>query len=194
MFVCVDDLTIIANIAIAIQFISLYNVNNDNLLCCAITLIINHILFNNTAVLVVLLSKELILATSTSSAGTPAHNTDANADTNDKTPSGADFAGMDLAKQMQQASRQASQLLKSLSHPDRLLLLCQLTQGEYCVGELEALVGVGQPSLSQQLGILRKDELVATRRDGKQIYYRIASDDALAVLELLYQRFCAKAE
>ncbi|WP_422304785.1 ArsR/SmtB family transcription factor [Psychrobacter sp.] len=91
---------------------------------------------------------------------------------------------------MQQASLQASQLLKSLSHPDRLLLLCQLTQGEYCVSELEHLVGVGQPSLSQQLGILRKDELVSTRRDGKQIYYSIASDDALAVLQLLYQRFC----
>ena len=104
------------------------------------------------------------------------------------------FAPTDLAQQMQQASMQASQLLKSLSHPDRLLLLCQLTQGEYCVGELEDLVGVGQPSLSQQLGILRKDELVSTRRDGKQIYYSIASDDALAVLELLYQRFCAKVK
>lgn len=96
-----------------------------------------------------------------------------------------------LAGQMQAASQQASQLLKSLSHPDRLLLLCQLTQGEYCVSELESLVGVGQPSLSQQLGILRKDQLVATRREGKQIYYSIASEDALAVLQLLYQRFCA---
>lgn len=105
---------------------------------------------------------------------------------------GSDFTPTDLAKQMQQSSQQASQLLKSLSHPDRLLLLCQLTQGEYCVGELETLVGVGQPSLSQQLGILRKDELVATRREGKQIYYSIASEDALAVLQLLYQRFCAK--
>lgn len=102
-----------------------------------------------------------------------------------------DFAPVDLAVQMQQASRQASQLLKSLSHPDRLLLLCQLTQGEYCVSELEKLIGLGQPSLSQQLGILRKDELVSTRREGKQIYYSIASDDALAVLQLLYQRFCA---
>ncbi|WP_372844305.1 ArsR/SmtB family transcription factor [Psychrobacter sp.] len=100
----------------------------------------------------------------------------------------------DFAEQMQQASMQASQLLKSLSHPDRLILLCQLTQGEYCVSELENLVGVGQPSLSQQLGILRKDELVTTRREGKQIYYSIASDDALAVLKLLYQRFCAPAE
>ncbi len=103
----------------------------------------------------------------------------------------SNFVPLDLAKQMQEASAQASQLLKSLSHPDRLLLLCQLTQGEYCVGELERLVGVGQPSLSQQLGILRKDKLVATRREGKQIYYSIASEDALAVLQLLYQRFCA---
>jgi len=105
-----------------------------------------------------------------------------------------DFAPKDLAEKMQQASRQANQLLKSLSHPDRLLLLCQLTQGEYCVSELEDLVGIGQPSLSQQLGILRKDALVKTRREGKQIYYRIASDDALAMLQLLYERFCAKTD
>ena len=114
--------------------------------------------------------------------------------TSDMTTTLTNLTPTDLAKQMQQASLQASQLLKSLSHPDRLLLLCQLTQGEYCVGELEQLVGVGQPSLSQQLGILRKDELVATRREGKQIYYRIASDDALAVLQLLYQRFCGNLD
>ncbi len=138
---------------------------------------------------IALLHKELTLTTSTSALGTSAHNT-----SDDIPANSADFAPIDLAKQMQQASMQASQLLKSLSHPDRLLLLCQLTQGEYCVGELEGLVGVGQPSLSQQLGILRKDELVTTRREGKQIYYSIASDDALAVLELLYQRFCAKAD
>ena len=141
-------------------------------------------IIKNNMVVTALLYKELILATSTSSMSTSTHS--ANHDTSSDS---ADFSSIDLAKQMQQASMQASQLLKSLSHPDRLLLLCQLTQGEYCVGEL-----VGQPSLSQQLGILRKDELVATRREGKQIYYRIASDDALAVLDLLYQRFCAKTE
>lgn len=102
----------------------------------------------------------------------------------------ASVLASDLAQQMQSSALKASQLLKSLSHPDRLLLLCQLTQGEYCVGELESLVGVGQPSLSQQLGILRKDKLVTTRREGKQIYYSIASNDALAVLQLLYERFC----
>ena len=131
-----------------------------------------------------ILSKEFALITSTTLLST----FDTNSDSNDG------FTPKDLAEQMQQASMQASQLLKSLSHPNRLLLLCQLTQGEYCVSELESLVGVGQPSLSQQLGILRKDELVTTRREGKQIYYSIASDDALAVLELLYQRFCAPAK
>lgn len=105
----------------------------------------------------------------------------------------ASVLAADLAQQMQSSALKASQLLKSLSHPDRLLLLCQLTQGEYCVGELESLVGVGQPSLSQQLGILRKDKLVTTRREGKQIYYSIASNDALAVLQLLYERFCGNS-
>lgn len=92
--------------------------------------------------------------------------------------------------QMQAAAGKASQLLKSLSHPDRLMLLCQLTQGEHCVSQLEEKVGLGQPSLSQQLGILRKDGLVNTRREGKQIYYSVASDDALAILNVLYDRFC----
>lgn len=96
----------------------------------------------------------------------------------------------DLMRQMQAVIFDASQLLKSLSHPDRLLLMCQLTQGEYCVSELEQKIGLGQPNLSQQLGILRKQNMVATRRDGKQIYYHIANDDAMALLQLLYQRFC----
>ncbi len=146
-------------------------------------------MLDNNATSNAILYKELTLTTSISALGTTTHDT-----SDDASSDAADFAPIDLAKQMQQASMQASQLLKSLSHPDRLLLLCQLTQGEYCVGELEGLVGVGQPSLSQQLGILRKDNLVATRREGKQIYYSIVSEDALAVLELLYQRFCAKPE
>lgn len=99
-------------------------------------------------------------------------------------------ANSEFFDKMRASAGQASQLLKALSHPDRLMLLCQLTQGEYCVSELEELVGLGQPSLSQQLGILRKDGIVTTRREGKQIYYAITNDDALAVIELLYSRFC----
>lgn len=96
--------------------------------------------------------------------------------------------------QMQAAAGQAAGLLKALSHPDRLVLLCQLSQGEFCVGELQASLGIHQPSLSQQLGVLRQEGLVSTRREGKQMYYRIASDDALAVLQVLYSRFCPHTE
>ena len=91
---------------------------------------------------------------------------------------------------MQLAAVKASRLLKALANPDRLLLLCQLTQGEHCVSEMEALVGVLQPTLSQQLGVLRQEGLVSTRREGKQIFYSIASSDALAVMQVLYERFC----
>ena len=98
--------------------------------------------------------------------------------------------GLDM-QAMQQAAAKASRLLKALANPDRLLLLCQLTQGEHCVSEMQALVGVLQPTLSQQLGVLRQEGLVRTRREGKQIFYSIASQDALAVMQVLYQRFCA---
>lgn len=88
-------------------------------------------------------------------------------------------------------SERAASLLKSLANPDRLLLLCQLVEGERSVTELEALTGIRQPTLSQQFGVLRNEELVATRRDGKWVYYRIASEDALAILGTLHQIYCA---
>lgn len=85
----------------------------------------------------------------------------------------------------------AGQLLKALANPDRLLLLCQLSQGERNVSELESLLGIQQPTLSQQLAVLRRDGLVETRREGKLIHYRISSPAALAVINTLYQLFCA---
>lgn len=91
---------------------------------------------------------------------------------------------------LRNAADAACGLMKALSNPDRLLLLCQLTQGERRVGELQELVGIGQPTLSQQLGVLRDEGLVATRREGKQIYYRIDSPQALAVMQVLYEQFC----
>jgi DNA-binding transcriptional ArsR family regulator len=91
---------------------------------------------------------------------------------------------------LRSAADSACRLMKVFSNPDRLLLLCQLSQGERRVGELQELVGIGQPTLSQQLGVLREEGLVATRREGKQIHYRIASPQALAVLQVLYQQFC----
>lgn len=95
---------------------------------------------------------------------------------------------------MRAAADAACRLMKALSNRDRLLLLCQMTQGEKCVGELETLVGIGQPTLSQQLGVLRTEELVATRREGKNIYYRISSPPTRAVMEVLYAQFCNEQE
>ena len=92
--------------------------------------------------------------------------------------------------QLQASAAQAAALLKALSNPTRLLLLCQIGQGEYCVGELETLTGIRQPTLSQQLTILRAEALVSTRREGKQIFYRVASTQALAVMHVLYEQFC----
>ncbi len=92
--------------------------------------------------------------------------------------------------QLKRSADEASQLLKALANPDRLLLLCQLTQGERNVSELERLLGIQQPTLSQQLSVLRREGLVSTRREGKQIYYRISSSEALAIINTLYQLFC----
>lgn len=104
-----------------------------------------------------------------------------------------DVATFEL-EQMQQAAAQACRLLKVLSNPDRLLILCQLTQGEKRVGELEESLGIIQPTLSQQLTVLREEELVTTRREGKNIYYNVSSKQALAVMQVLYTEFCSKTK
>lgn len=92
---------------------------------------------------------------------------------------------------MQAAAARACALLKVLGNPDRLLLMCRLSQGELSVGELEAQLGIRQPTLSQQLGVLREQGLVTTRREGKNIFYSVGSRQALAVMTVLYEQFCA---
>ena len=100
-------------------------------------------------------------------------------------PSGA----IDL-EMMQTSAAQACRFLKVLANPDRLLILCQLAQGERRVGELEELLGIVQPTLSQQLTVLREEQLVSTRREGKNIYYQFSSPPAMAVMKVLYAEFC----
>jgi DNA-binding transcriptional ArsR family regulator len=95
---------------------------------------------------------------------------------------------------MREAAGRARALLKVLSNPDRMLLLCKLAEGEHNVGQLEAGLGIGQPTLSQQLGVLRDEGMVRTRRDGKQVFYTIASPEALAVLRTLYDLYCPTRE
>ena len=82
--------------------------------------------------------------------------------------------------------------MKVLANRDRMLLLCEIAQGEKCVSELEELLDIHQPTLSQQLTVLLNEELVETRRDGKQIFYSLSSDVALAVMDVLYRNFCSK--
>ena len=95
-------------------------------------------------------------------------------------------------EQMHAAAGRACRLMKSLANPDRLMLLCQLAEREMSVGELEAALGIPQPTLSQQLTVLRVERLVETRRDGKYVHYRVRKGPALAVLKVLYAQFCER--
>ncbi|MES2069935.1 MAG: metalloregulator ArsR/SmtB family transcription factor [Pseudomonadota bacterium] len=93
---------------------------------------------------------------------------------------------------MRAAAAEASTVLAALANPDRLLLLCQLSQGEQAVGELEDKLDIRQPTLSQQLGVLRNQSLVNTRRDGKRIFYSVADPRILILLTTLYELYCPK--
>lgn len=93
--------------------------------------------------------------------------------------------------ELRRRSREAATLLKALANPDRLLLLCHLVDAEHPVAALGTLTAIAQPTLSQQLRVLRHEGLVATRREGKSIHYRVASPAVLAVLQTLYRLYCA---
>ena len=95
-------------------------------------------------------------------------------------------------KRMQSSADDACKLMKVLSNRDRMMLLCEIGQAEKCVGELETALDLHQPTLSQQLTVLRNEKLVKTRREGKQIYYSLSSEVAVAVMSLLYKYFCKK--
>jgi ArsR family transcriptional regulator len=95
-------------------------------------------------------------------------------------------------KKMQSSVDDACKLMKVLSNRDRMMLLCEIAQAEKCVGELELALDLHQPTLSQQLTVLRKEGLVKTRREGKQIYYSLSSQVAVAVMGLLYKYYCKK--
>jgi ArsR family transcriptional regulator len=91
---------------------------------------------------------------------------------------------------LREAAEKAVGALKVLANEDRLLLLCQLSQGEMSVGDLETALGIHQPTLSQQLGVLRTEGVVNTRRDGKRIFYSVADPNVMRVLEVLYHIYC----
>ncbi len=95
---------------------------------------------------------------------------------------------------MQDAAERACAILKVLANQDRLLLLCSIAEREMAVGALEEQLGIRQPTLSQQLGILREHGLVSTRREGKSIFYSLKSTEVQALMQVLYEQFCMKSE
>jgi ArsR family transcriptional regulator, virulence genes transcriptional regulator len=97
----------------------------------------------------------------------------------------------ELDRMVGNASR-ASDFLKALAHESRLMILCILAEGEKSVSELEDILNLRQPTVSQQLARLRADGLVSTRRDGKAVYYTLASEEARVVIGAIYHVFCKK--
>ena len=92
---------------------------------------------------------------------------------------------------MEAAADRASDLLKALANRHRLLIICQLLDGERSVGDLAEFLGLRDSTVSQHLALLRKDGMVSARRDAQTIYYSIASDPAREVLNALYRVYCA---
>ena len=93
--------------------------------------------------------------------------------------------------EMMGKARKAADVLKALGHESRLLILCLLADGEKPVTELERLLSMKQPAVSQQLARLRADDLVETRRDGKIIYYSIAQPEIRKIISCLYELYCS---
>jgi len=94
---------------------------------------------------------------------------------------------------LSQSANEAAELLSALANPNRLMILCNLLNGEMSVLPLAEAVGMNQSALSQQLGKLRALRLVSTRREGRTIYYRVASDKVARIMEQLYDMYCTPA-
>jgi DNA-binding transcriptional ArsR family regulator len=94
------------------------------------------------------------------------------------------------AKTMQAAAGEASELLKALANRHRLLIICQLVDGERSVGQLAEFLGIRDSTVSQHLALLRKDGLVAARREGQTIWYSISSGPARDLVATLYRIYC----
>lgn len=93
---------------------------------------------------------------------------------------------------LEASAGRAAALLKALSNPHRLMVLCRLGEAECTVGDLLGQVGLSQSALSQHLAVLREEGLVATRREGTSIFYRIADPAALKVIAVLIDIYCPK--
>lgn len=94
------------------------------------------------------------------------------------------------AEAMREHAGAAARLLKAIANEKRLMILCVLTEGELSVGEINERIPVSQSALSQHLAILRRDQLVTTRRDGQLIFYRLREGPVLRLIQTLHGIYC----
>lgn len=97
-------------------------------------------------------------------------------------------------EKMREHAGKACALLKTLGNEDRLMLLCQIAFEQLNVGQLEERTGIRQPTLSQQLAVLRQEGVVATEKIGKYVYYRLADADTMRVMQTLWEIYCGPVE
>lgn len=100
-----------------------------------------------------------------------------------------DLSRFDLAM-FEESAERAATLLRLLGNEKRLMLLCQLADGELSVRDIQSRVGLSQSALSQHLALLRAEGIVGTRRESQTIYYRIVDHAAMRVIETLAELFC----
>ena len=91
---------------------------------------------------------------------------------------------------MQSAADVASDLLKAMANRHRLLILCQLIDGERSVGELAAFLGLRDSTVSQHLAILREKGVLLTRKDANRVYYRVGDQRTLQLIGMMREVFC----
>ncbi|AUM13646.1 ArsR/SmtB family transcription factor [Ketobacter alkanivorans] len=96
-------------------------------------------------------------------------------------------------EELRHHAQDAAKLMQALSNPNRLMIMCALSQGEHCVSELNEELALSQSALSQHLAVLRKQGLVSTRRQAQTIYYSVAEGPAMDIVALLHQHFCGKS-
>jgi len=96
--------------------------------------------------------------------------------------------------ELQRSARRAVPLLKAMSNPSRLVILCQLCEGERSVGELGEEVGLSQSGISQHLAVLRRERVVATRRDKQTVFYSLVSAEVMELMATLHRVFCKPAK
>ncbi len=95
-------------------------------------------------------------------------------------------------KQLEKNAHKASDLLGAMANTSRLMIMCQLADGEKSVSDLQPMIGLSQSALSQHLAVLRRKHLVRTRRDGQSIFYSLSSGEAASIMHTLHEQFCRR--